>query len=77
MNAGAIETDLTQAVETETMRPIQIGVVTVCLLINLCDGFDVLLIAFTAVSIAEEWQLDPRQVGIVFSAALFGMTLGA
>ena len=77
MNARAIETDLTQAVETETMRPIQIGVVTVCLLINLCDGFDVLLIAFTAASIAEEWQLDSGQLGIVFSAALFGMTLGA
>lgn len=41
------------------------------------DGFDVLAIAFTAPTISQEWQLTPYVLGIIFSAGLIGMTLGA
>lgn len=41
------------------------------------DGFDILAITFSAGAIAEDWNLQRTQLGIVFSASLFGMMLGA
>jgi benzoate transport len=77
MSTTGIQQDFTQAIETDVMRPMQIAVVVVCFFINMADGFDIMAISFTASSIATEWQLGPGKLGMVFSAALFGMTLGA
>ena len=59
------------------MSPFQIRAVVVCLVINMLDGFDILVIAFVAPDIAELWKLSPQQVGILFSAGLLGMTAGS
>lgn len=63
--------------EAGPMTSVQITAVLVCWLIDLLDGMDTLAIAFTAPRIAEEWALAPTRLGIVFSAGLLGMTLGA
>jgi MFS family permease len=55
----------------------QLGVIAVCWLINMLDGFDVLAIAYTAPTISAEWQLAPETLGVVLSAGLVGMALGA
>lgn len=44
---------------------------------NMLDGMDVLVIAFTASSISAEWDIGPQALGWVFSAAVIGMTMGA
>jgi len=41
------------------------------------DGMDVLAIAYAAPLIAAGWSLTPQALGIAFSAALVGMTIGA
>lgn len=41
------------------------------------DGLDVVVISFAAPAIVDEWTIMPQALGIVFSAALVGMTLGA
>ncbi len=41
------------------------------------DGMDVVVISFAAPAIVDEWAIVPQALGIVFSAALVGMTLGA
>jgi len=41
------------------------------------DGLDVVVISFAAPVIVDEWAIMPQALGIVFSAALVGMTLGA
>ena len=41
------------------------------------DGLDVVVISFAAPAIVDEWIIMPQALGIVFSAALVGMTLGA
>jgi len=41
------------------------------------DGLDVVVISFAAPAIVDEWAIMPQALGIVFSAALVGMTLGA
>jgi benzoate transport len=43
---------------------------------NMLDGMDVLVISYTAPSIAKAWDISPQALGTVFSAGLFGMTIG-
>lgn len=59
------------------MNYFQIMVIFICILISLVDGYDVMTIAFVVPSIAELWALSPEQIGILFSAGLFGMVGGA
>ena len=59
------------------LSPFQIGIIAICTLINTLDGFDVLVVAFTASALTREWGLGPAIVGIMLSAGLVGMGLGA
>jgi len=59
------------------MKPVQILAVSICVVINMLDGFDVLVMAFTAPEVAADWQLQPQSLGILFSAGLFGMAAGS
>ncbi len=69
--------DLTKVVRAKDMNRFQITAVGLCLAINMLDGFDVLVVAFTAPRIAQEWGLDPKSLGILFSAGLVGMMAGS
>jgi benzoate transport len=59
------------------MTLFQLTAVAICLVINMVDGFDVVAIAFAAPEIAREWSLPPTDLGILFSAGLVGMVVGA
>ncbi|MFF5584874.1 MFS transporter [Streptomyces hygroscopicus] len=59
------------------MTAFQAGVVGMCLVISLFEGFDVLVIAFAASGIAKEWSLTASQVGLLLSSSLVGMALGS
>jgi benzoate transport len=61
----------------ESFTRVQILAVSLCALINVFDGFDVLAIAYAAPSISTEWGLSPGELGIVFSAGYLGMAIGA
>lgn len=69
--------DVRETIRSSEMSRFQITAVTICLAINMLDGFDVLAIAFTASEISREWNLAASQLGVLFSAALAGMTLGS
>jgi len=65
------------ALAWETMTWFQIAIVALCICIAGLDGFDVLVVAFTAPEIAKEWTLNPTALGVLFSAGLAGMGFGA
>jgi len=69
--------DIRKSIRESDMSSFQIGAVVICLAINMLDGFDVLAIAFTASEISREWGLKPSDLGVLFSSALAGMTLGS
>ena len=52
-------------------------IISICVIINILDGFDVLVMAFTAPALAEEWAIPNSELGILFSAGLLGMTAGS
>ncbi|MEJ2761043.1 MAG: MFS transporter, partial [Gammaproteobacteria bacterium] len=55
----------------------QILVIVLCLLMNMLDGMDVLVISYAAPVLAKQWGIAPEALGVVFSAALLGMSAGA
>src|SRR5512142_240758 len=74
---GVIGHDVRESVRQGAMSPFQIAGVTICMAINMLDGFDVLAIAFTGPLIAKQWALSATQLGLLFSAGLAGMTVGS
>lgn len=69
--------EIVTTLKQEPMRPFQILAVTICIVINMLDGFDVLVVSFTAPIISEEWGLEPQAIGILLSSGLFGMAAGS
>jgi AAHS family 4-hydroxybenzoate transporter-like MFS transporter len=55
----------------------QILVVALCVLANICDGFDTTSIAYAAPALLREWNIAPQNFGIVLSAGALGMLVGA
>lgn len=55
----------------------QLVALLACLLLNMQDGYDILSIAYSANAIATDWDLSPSKLGLILSASLFGIMLGA
>lgn len=56
---------------------LQIGAVATCFTLNMLDGMDILMMSYLAQSIASEWSVGAAALGVVFSAAIAGMMVGA
>jgi benzoate transport len=74
---GADAVDPRRVLDLEPMRWRQVVAITVCVLLNALDGFDVLAISFAAPGIAAEWNIDRGALGLVLSMELFGMAAGS
>ena len=55
----------------------QIVLVVVCAVLNMVDGFDILVMSFAASGVAAEWRLNGAQVGLLLSASSAGMAFGS
>lgn len=79
LREGAVRTaaDIRSIIDTGPMRATQLVVIGLCFVLNMFDGMDVLAISFAAPVLASSWSIPPETLGLVFSAALVGMTLGA
>lgn len=66
-----------QTERTERIAPYQIIALVALTCLNMQDGFDILAISFAARAISTSWGLEDGALGIVLSAGLFGMMIGA
>lgn len=66
-----------QAIDRGRISPRQYLVLGVCFILSMLEGFDVLAISFASVAIAQEFALPQDQLGLLISAGLLGMTVGA
>jgi benzoate transport len=67
-------------IQSDTGRkitPYQIWTLLALTVLNMQDGFDILAISYAATAITEEWNISRANLGVVFSAGLFGMMVGA
>ena len=66
-----------QHIANNPMGSTQKMVVALCVLLNMMDGVDILITAFTATALVAEWDLSNKQLGLVLGSGLFGMAAGA
>lgn len=66
-----------EIIDNRKLTALQYSTLFVCFLMNMLDGMDVLVISYTAPSIVQDWGISSEALGIVFSAGLLGMMLGA
>jgi MFS family permease len=59
------------------MSPRQILTVALCVILNMNDGIDVLVVSFSGPDIMQEWGLSKSSMGYVYSMGLLGMMLGS
>lgn len=52
----------------ERMSPFQWTAIAICVLLNMLDGFDVMVMAFTAPHVSADWALSGKLLGIMLSA---------
>lgn len=64
-------------IDESPMSASQVITVSLCVILNIMDGIDILLTAFTAAELMQEWQLTNSDLGVLLSAGLFGMAAGA
>jgi len=68
---------LRKTLDESAMSRFQWIAVSICVILNMLDGFDVLVMAFTAPTVSAEWGLNGAQLGVLFSAGLVGMAAGS
>lgn len=51
-------------------------VVTLCFLLNMIDGMDILVVSYIAPALQRDWGVTPPAFAVVFSAGLAGMAIG-
>lgn len=59
------------------MTGLRFTTILICTILSMLDGFDVLVMSFTASGVAREWGLSGAQLGVLLSSALVGMALGS
>lgn len=68
---------LRELIDRSPMSRFQILVVALCLVMNVVEGFDILVMAFAASGVAQEWHLSGSQIGLLLSSGLIGMAVGS
>lgn len=56
---------------------LQILTLILCFLVVAADGFDVASVGYVAPLLRKAWSLSPAQLGPIFGAGLFGLTVGS
>lgn len=70
-------TTIRDLIDRAPMSRFQMIAVAVCVGLNMLDGFDILVMAFSASAVTAEWSLTGQQLGTLLSAGLVGMAAGA
>jgi AAHS family 4-hydroxybenzoate transporter-like MFS transporter len=68
--------NVNEAIDQHPITTYQIGVLAMCMLVALLDGYDTQAIGYTAPAIAQALHLPREVFGPVFSAGLLGAALG-
>jgi len=69
--------DVTAVIDNARFGRAHLRIVLLCAVLILLDGFDLGAISFAAPEFIKLLQIDRAMIGPVFSAGLFGLTLGA
>ena len=69
--------EISHVLDSNKISGFQVGIFILCGLCLIMDGFDVQALGYLAPAIIKDWSLAPAQMGVVLSAALFGILVGS
>jgi len=75
--AEAVFSATERALENQRIGALQIGVVALCTLIQMCDGYDVGSIGWAVPSLTHAWNLPPSAFSLAFLWSNLGVMAGA
>lgn len=67
----------TELLNPSRITPVQWIILILCMIASMIEGFDIVIISYTAPAISQDWGVQASELGVVFSAGVLGMTLGA
>jgi AAHS family 4-hydroxybenzoate transporter-like MFS transporter len=74
----AVQTiDINATIERIGLRRLGIFVLVLCFLMMLADGYDFGTLSLAAPSILREWNIQPKDMGAVFSITFVGLLVGS
>jgi MFS transporter, AAHS family, 4-hydroxybenzoate transporter len=74
--AQAQTVDLARIIDSQKVGSFHIGLVVVCFIVVMADGYDISAAATAAPALIREWHITPVQLGGLFSAGLFAGLFG-
>ena len=69
--------DILDVIERQRIGRFQVLLCALLFAATLADGYDALVMGYTAPFIVRAWHLQRSALGPVFSASLFGLMIGA
>jgi MFS transporter, AAHS family, 4-hydroxybenzoate transporter len=69
--------EVSQVLDNSKLSAFQVGTFVLCGLCLIMDGYDVQALGYLAPAIIKDWHLQASQMGVVLSAALFGILIGS
>jgi AAHS family 4-hydroxybenzoate transporter-like MFS transporter len=75
--ADAVQSATESALENQRIGALQIRVVAICSLIQICDGYDVGSIGWAVPSLTHAWNLPPSAFALAFLWSNLGVMAGA
>lgn len=73
----AVSIDVSRIIDQPRLGRLQVLVIALCSAAAVIDGFDMLLMAFAASSIAQKLDVDVSAFGTVFGLTSFGLMIGS
>lgn len=74
--AEAKTVDLSRIIDSQKIGAFHIGLVIVCFIVVMVDGYDIGAAAFAAPALVREWHVSPAALGGLFSAGLVAGLIG-
>ncbi|MYM62919.1 MFS transporter [Pseudomaricurvus sp. HS19] len=77
MSATPETTRTLELLHESRLTPKQYLILILGMLASMIEGFDIVVISYTAPAISADWGVPAAEMGLVFSSGVLGMTLGA
>lgn len=68
--------DVTQVINQQPVSRFLLGVIGLCLLVTLVDGYNITVVSFAAPAIVKAWHLNRAALGPLFSSSLVAGLIG-
>jgi AAHS family 4-hydroxybenzoate transporter-like MFS transporter len=68
--------DVTQLIDRQPVSRFLIGILVLCTLVTLADGYNISVVAFAAPAIVRAWSLNRASLGPLFSSSLIAGLIG-